>query len=85
MDRFLLPNSRFYDLYATIVKRLNSVHQLDVAVPETYQSYYEPARDAGDRSDTVGIHEQLLEETGFDSYLLHVHGDRGLIAARRKL
>jgi tRNA (cmo5U34)-methyltransferase len=81
VDKFSIPE-RLYSLYVPVWKRLE---QLTGELPETEEFSEHLALLAADADKPVPLARQLrwLRDAGFDAALVHLHGNRAVVAARR--
>ena len=81
-DRFEVPGPGLYDLYQTLWRRQRRIHQVDVN-DETLPDLTAPPDPMGEKAAALPWFLDLLRDAGFEAACLHLHGTRGLVAARK--
>jgi tRNA (cmo5U34)-methyltransferase len=83
LDRLKVEDEVVFPLYRSVWKRLDLYHGSETAPQEgeTFAIHETNLQEEGDLPVTLETHLTWLRECGFHTTTLHVHGNRGLVAA----
>jgi len=83
LDRFEVFQERLFPATHSLWKRLNRVYDSDVTEGDTFADHVEKVGNSEDIPASLEQHLEWLRNIGFSAECLHVHGNRGLIVARK--
>ena len=84
VDRVAVASPVLYGDYRAIWERLARLHGREPETAATFEEHLAHLAETGDDPATLDTHVGWLHEANFDAACLHLHGNRAVVAARRR-
>lgn len=85
LDRMAIDTPQLYEVYQSVWRRLDRLHESLVADHEgdRHETHLQRVREDGDLPVSLEQHLAWLRAAGFETACLHTHGHRALIVGRK--